>query len=369
MISPSKFLRAQTHSISPPLLSQVPSSHIYCIINKMVVPSPTPLRSKITRALGIPVIDLSLERSKLSEVIVKACEEFGFFQVINHGVPKEIISRVENEGRQFFSKPAFEKQLAGPPSPFGYGCKNIGFNGDKGELEYILLEANPQSICQRSISISTNPQNFSSAVNDYIQATRNLTCEILDLVAEGISVEDKSIFSQLIRDVNSDSCFRINHYPSVNIDSMEDWNPAPKLFEHSKTRIGFGEHSDPQVLTILRSNDVGGLQICSRDGLWIPVRPDSNQFCVFVGDAFQALTNARFESVRHRVVANAIKPRMSMMYFAAPPLDASISPVPEMVSLQNKALYRFFTWGEYKKTVYSLRLADHRLDLFTNQDS
>lgn len=126
----------------------------------MVVPSPPPLRSKKTRALGIPVIDLSLERSKLCELIIKACEEFGFFQVENHGVSTDIISRVESEGQDFFSKPACQKQRAGPPTPFGYGCKNIGFNGDKGELEYILLEANPHSISERSKSISTDPTKF-----------------------------------------------------------------------------------------------------------------------------------------------------------------------------------------------------------------
>ncbi|KAL3849650.1 hypothetical protein ACJIZ3_011532 [Penstemon smallii] len=327
----------------------------------MGAPSPTPLRSKKARAPGIPIIDLSLERSKLCELIMKACEEYGFFQVENHGISKEVISRVEIEGQNFFSKSALEKQRAGPPSPFGYGCKNIGSNGDKGELEYILLEANSHSICERSKSLSIDPQNFSCVVNDYIQEVRDLACEILDITAEGLRIQDKSIFSKLVLDTKNDSCFRINHYPSVNADSV-DQNCNPK------TRIGFGEHSDPQIITILRSNDVGGLQILSRDGLWLPIPPSSDKFCIFVGDAFQALTNGRFVSVRHRVLANSEKPRTSIMYFAAPSLNACISPIPQVVSFEEPSLYRPFTWGEYKSAVYSLRLADHRLDLFRNKD-
>ncbi|XP_047937776.1 gibberellin 2-beta-dioxygenase 2 [Salvia hispanica] len=319
-----------------------------------MVPSPAPLRTKKTKAVGVPVIDFSQERSKLTELILRACQDLGFFQVENHGISEEIISRVDSEGRDFFAKTACEKQRAGSPSPFGYGCKNIGFNGDKGELEYLLLEANPVSISRRSNTISSRPNAFSGAVNDYIEAVKKMSSEILEMVAEGLWAQDKSIFSKLIEDGSSDSCFRINHYPSV--DPFDDT---------SKNRIGFGEHSDPQILTVLRSNNVAGLQILSGDGLWIPVPPDSDKLCIFVGDAFQALTNGRFTSVRHRAVANSTKPRMSMMYFAAPPLSASISPIPELVSIQNPSLYRAFTWGEFKSTAYSLRLADNRLHLFT----
>lgn len=182
------------------------------------------------------------------------------------------------------------------------------------------------------------------------------------MVAQGMYIEDKSIFSNLIRDSTNDSCFRINHYPSnMTADQMDHWNTK-------MSRIGFGEHSDPQILTILRSNDVAGLEILSPEGFWIPIPPESDKFCVFVGDAFQALTNGRFMSVRHRALAHytAGKPRMSMMYFAAPSLDAYISPVPQLVSFGTLSLYRPFTWGEYKKAVYTLRLADHRLDLFAN---
>ncbi|OAY61964.1 gibberellin 2-beta-dioxygenase 2 [Manihot esculenta] len=322
----------------------------------MVVPSPTPMRTKKTRAIGIPTIDLSLDKSLVSELIVTACEDYGIFKVVNHGVNKEVVSRLEKEAVDFFAKPAAEKQRAGPATPFGYGCKNIGCNGDVGELEFLLLQTNSVSISERSRTISSSdPSKFSCAVNDYVEEVRELACEILDLLAEGLWMEDKHVFSRLIRDVNSDSVLRVNHYPAVK--EVKDWDPSPK-------RIGFGEHSDPQIMTILRSNDVAGLQICLRDGLWVPVPPDPTGFFLIVGDALQVFTNGRLLSVRHRAVANSAKTRMSTMYFGAPPLNAWISPLPEMVSPQNPSKYKPFTWGEFKKAAYSLRLGDTRLDLF-----
>lgn len=104
----------------------------------------------------VPIIDMSSRRDMKVELILKACEDFGFFQVINHGIPDKVIARMEKFGMDFFSLPASEKLLAGPANPFGYGTKSIGSSGDTGDLEYLLLHSNPMFVSQRARTISPN---------------------------------------------------------------------------------------------------------------------------------------------------------------------------------------------------------------------
>nr|XP_033516355.1 gibberellin 2-beta-dioxygenase 2-like isoform X2 [Nicotiana tomentosiformis] len=193
-------------------------------------------------------------------------------------------------------------------------------------------------------------------------------------MAQGLRVPHISVFSKLLRDLNSDSLVRLNHYPPLitnNIhqllihDVHEDQNTDVSLISNDRARIFSKE---VQILTILRSNDVGGLQISPQDGLWIPVSPHPNtSFSVFVGDTLQALTNGRFKSVRHRAMVNSCKTRMSMVYFGAPAPHARISCPSELVTPHKSYLYRPFTWAEYKKATYSRRLGDTRLQCFRVQ--
>lgn len=143
----------------------------------MVVASPNPIilnEKKINNvSIDVPMVDLSGERSLVSKQIVKACEEFGFFKIINHGVSQHTIAKMQELGLSFFAKPLSQKRqlLATPPppssssssncpsSPFGYGCKNIGLNGDMGEVEYLLIDPSPSSISQFSLNNNIDDTN------------------------------------------------------------------------------------------------------------------------------------------------------------------------------------------------------------------
>ncbi|KAK4796572.1 hypothetical protein SAY86_028898 [Trapa natans] len=305
----------------------------------------------------IPLIDLSKLDAK--HAIVKACEDFGFFKIVNHGVPLDFISNLESEAVGFFSLPSSEKEKAGPANPFGYGNKKIGPNGDVGWVEYLLLKTDPSSnLNELPTGFGNNPEKFRSAINDYISAVKKMGCEILELMADGLKIQQRNVLSKLLMDEQSDSVFRLNHYP-----------PCPELNQASgdgatpPNMIGFGEHTDPQIISILRSNNISGLQISTRDGSWIPVPPDQTSFFINVGDSLQVMTNGRFKSVRHRVIASGSKSRLSMIYFGGPPLSERIVPLPALVK-GTESLYKEFTWFEYKKSAYSSRLSDNRLALF-----
>ncbi|CDP19459.1 unnamed protein product [Coffea canephora] len=301
---------------------------------------------------GIPVIDLLNRDAKTR--IIKACKEFGFFKLVNHGVPLEFITGLEAEATKFFNLSQMEKEKAGKANPFGYGNKRIGSNGDVGWVEYLLLNTNPDDIHQKAITIPGDAEKFWSLVNDYVSAVRNLACEVLEMIADGLKIEPRYALSRLVRDEKSDTFFRLNHYP-----------PCPELqVLCDRNLIGFGEHTDPQIISVLRSNNTSGLQISLRDGTWVSVPPDQYSFFFNVGDSLQVMTNGRFSSVRHRVVADGVKSRVSMIYLGGPPLTEKISPLPSLMEQGEESLYKEFTWSEYKKSAYNTRLGDNRLAFF-----
>lgn len=133
-------------------------------------------------------------------------------------------------------------------------------------------------------------------VNEYVGAVRHLSCEILDMLAEGLKLRDTKAFSTLLRDLESDSLLRINHYPpwnNKNNNTSATSATAKNANKCGVPRIGFGEHSDPQIISVLRSNDVEGLQVLmsgqNGEYVWAPVMPDTDAFFIHAGDLLQVI--------------------------------------------------------------------------------
>jgi gibberellin 2-oxidase len=100
---------------------------------------------------------------------------------------------------------------------------------------------------------------------------------VLEAMAEGLGIADADALSSMVAGAGSDQVFRVNHYP-----------PCPALQGLGCSATGFGEHTDPQLISVLRSNGTSGLQIALRDGAqWVSVPSDRDAFFVNVGDSLQ----------------------------------------------------------------------------------
>lgn len=109
-----------------------------------------------------------------------------------------------------------------------------------------------------------------------------MACEILEILADGLKIQPRNVLSKLLMDEQSDSVFRLNHYPPC---------PAEVRESGGGNLIGFGEHTDPQIISVLRSNKTSGLEISLKDGTWISIPPDQYSFFINVGDSLQVQQN------------------------------------------------------------------------------
>ncbi len=119
--------------------------------------------------------------------------------------------------------------------------------------------------------------------------------------------------------------FRIFHYP-----------PGPP-HDPRDPAWGVGEHTDYGLLTILRQDAVGGLQVKSPRG-WIDAPPIEGSFVCNIGDMLDRMTGGYYRSTPHRVLNTGGEGRLSFPFFFDPGFDARVEPIdPAAVVLDDAA--------------------------------
>ncbi|XP_057974581.1 flavonol synthase/flavanone 3-hydroxylase-like [Malania oleifera] len=296
-----------------------------------------PENSRAVEGVAVPVISLSPDRPHelVVDEVSKACREWGFFLITDHGMPPSLIQRLQGVGEEFFRLPPEEKEkYANDPSTGkfeGYGTKMTKNLEEKLEwIDYFFHLMSPPSKVNHE-TWPKNPPSYRGVTEEYNKEILRVTYKLLELMSEGLGLEGKVLESQLGgKDIEVE--MKINMYPPC---------PQPEL------ALGVEPHTDMSALTILVSNDVPGLQVF-RDDNWVSVHYLPDALFVHVGDQIEVLSNGKYKSVLHRSLVNKERMRMSWAVFCTPPHEALIGPLPELVDDENPVKYSTKTYAEYR---------------------
>ncbi|CAN1257905.1 S-norcoclaurine synthase 1 [Linum perenne] len=281
----------------------------------------------------IPVIDMSklaataaAAAAEESAKLHSACKEWGFFQVINHGVTEELMQRMKLDVQEFFNLPLQEKMSCAqmPNNIEGYGQAFVLSEEQKldwGDMLFIIA----QPVSGRNMKFWPKiPSSFRSSLDQYSSDLEKLSSTLLNYMAKNLGVEPEKLLSSFRDGVQG---VRKNYYP-------------------------------PSLLTQV-NDDVQGLQI-KRDGKWVPIVPIPSAFVVNVGDTIEIISNGEYKSIEHIAMVNPNKERLSIAAFHEPNIKAMIEPFSELINEKKQAKYQSLSRVEFLKLVGSSKLDGKR---------
>ncbi|KAF3442791.1 hypothetical protein FNV43_RR16708 [Rhamnella rubrinervis] len=293
-------------------------------------------------SLSIPVIDLShlnspTHRPKLIHQVKEAAKTWGFFQVINHGVPISVIDDTVSAIKAFHNEP-FEVKSKHYSRQEGRGVMYASNND-------LYRTNSAQWIDSLQVWMGPEPpvvEDIPAACRKEVAAwdvyATGVAENLMELLSEGLGLEGGK-FKEL---TFSEKKVLVAHcYPHC---------PQPDL------TMGIQSHTDPAILTVLLQNHVSGLQV-KHDNAWVDIKPLHGALVINIGDLLQIISNGVYNSVQHRVLANGSKEdRISVvMFFNVNKWkgdDGHFGPLPELLSPENPPIYRDFTMQEFLENFF-----------------
>ncbi|CAN1269243.1 S-norcoclaurine synthase 1 [Linum perenne] len=278
----------------------------------------------------VPVIDmikLAVGGGDADQELAKlhsACKDWGFFQVINHGVTEEVVQRMKMDVEEFFNQPLQEKMsCAQLPNALGFeGYGHSFVSSDEHKLSWgDILYIQSLPVNGRNMRFWPKvPSSFRASFEQYSSELEKLVFTLLNYMAINLGLDPEKLVT---------------------------------LFKDGAQGVGMNYYP-PSLLTQV-NDDVQGLQI-RKDGKWVPIVPIPGAFIVNVGDIIEIMSNGEYKSIEHRAMVNPHKERMSIGAFHSPNMKNMIGPIPELINEKKQAKYQSIPREEYMKIAFSSKL-------------
>ena len=285
------------------------------------------MRKKFIPTINISKFKLKNNNSnnkKILNQIQRACIEVGFFQIVGHGIEKNLIHKITRTAHKFFnSKEDNKYKLA--PKKWNKSNNNVyrGYfpsdvNGKEGLdigdplISNLFVKKNKRKKIEKlNLSKSLN-RNSIAVINKYYGKIFDLS-EMLFKIIISVSKKNPELSKVAFQRVKTLSTLRFNFYPKQE-------KPV-EVSKQDGVALGCETHVDSGIFTVLYQDKKGGLQVQNRrTKRWYDVPFNKNALVVNTGLALEYLTNGKYKATNHRVLWNKSK-RLSIPFFFEPSFD------------------------------------------------
>ena len=174
---------------------------------------------------AVPVIDIGMlpGDSSVVEEIGSACTDWGFFQIVNHGISDVLIRELYRQSRSFFSLPRKEKHkiLRTQDNVWGFYDQELTKNQrDWKEVFDFGDESNIGPMLDGIAQWPSNLPGFREALTAYYSACEKLSFILLEAILKSLGLQGRELHG-CFRPVHS-SFLRLNYYPQCSRPARAD---------------------------------------------------------------------------------------------------------------------------------------------------
>jgi isopenicillin N synthase-like dioxygenase len=276
--------------------------------------------------------------------------EIGFCYLINHNISHSLIDKIFQLSELFFDLPLEVKMSIKQDRSFkGYIPINSSTTIDSTLKQYTTLPNNNEAFMIaesqqmyedrerfpkfdligdskwiEALAIFPEANEFKTTLLEYRAEVKKLVQDLFKVFAYAFNISWDELMLYLAEPT---TFLRLTSYPPVI----------------NKEQFGFAPHTDMGFFALLLQDSIGGLEVQTQNGNWIPVTPIPYSFVLNSSDMMKFMTNNQIIATPHRVISSE-KTRKSVAFFVDPALDAEIK---VLSSFKNQEAEKTFIYREH----------------------